>query len=201
MASVETYSQIDGDNLYNVKRVIVEELDPTTWDVKAGGTPLKISCDSTIGMEAEINEGEKKTLRDAEKIIAQAKDEDLLEALNLKLTTCRLPVELIPIVQGGTLRYSNQPGQDKKVIGYDAPKTKDGNKNKKYFKVTAYVENYDGEAVTNYVQFTFWKCKGSILSFDLKKEFFTPEFNIRATENTALDKPPYSFDYVDSLPV
>lgn len=200
MAGAETYSQIDGDNLYNVKRVIVEELDPTTWDVKTGGIPLKISCDSTIGMEPEINEGEKKTLRDTEKIIAQAKDEDLLEALNLKLTTCRLPVELIPIVQGGTLRYSAEDGQEKKVVGYDAPKTKDGNKNKKYFKVTAYVENYEGEAVINYVKFTFWKCKGSILSFDLKKEFFTPEFNIRATENTTLDKPPYSFDYVDSLP-
>lgn len=195
----ETYAQLEGDNLYNVKKVIIEELDPSTGSAKVSGEKVTISCDSTIGLEPEINEGEKKTLRDSTRIIAQAKEEDLLEAMNMKLTSCRMPIEILPIIQGGTLRKGTSENASR-IVGYDAPKSKDGNKNKKDFIVTAYVENYEGESVTNYVKFTFNKCRGSIMSFDLKKEFFTPEFNIRATENTKADKPIYSIDYVDVLP-
>lgn len=193
------FAQAGGDYLYNVVRVEIEELDPATMDVKADATKYVIDCDSEIGLDPEINEGKKTVLRDAKRILAQAKEEDLLEAMNLKLTTVKLPVAALPIIQGGVLRYD--ASEPKKIIGYDAPTMAEGATNKKYFRLSAYVENYEGESVINYVKFVFHKCRGKILKLDLKKEFFAPEFDVRGTENTKLKKPCYTFDYVDVLPV
>lgn len=192
-----SFAQEGGDILYNVKRVEIEELDPITMDVKADGKKHVISCDSEITLDPEINEGQKKVLRDSTHILAQAKEDDLLEAILLKLTTVKFPVEVVPIIQGGTLRYDTL--EKTKIVGYDAPTMSEG-ANKKYFKLTTYVANYEGENVLNYVQFTFPKCKGKIFKLDFKKEFFAPEFEVRATENTKLKKPAYSFDYIDVLP-
>lgn len=194
-----SFAQTGGDYLYNVVRVEIEELDPTTMDVKEGGEKYIIDCDSEIGLDPQINEGKKTVLRDAKRILAQAAEEDLLEAMNLKLTTVKFPAAVLPIIQGGTLRYD--ASEPKKVVGYDAPTMAEGATNKKYIKVSAYVENYEGESVINYVKFTFPKCRGKILKLDLKKEFFAPEFDVRATENTKLGKSCYSFDYIDALPV
>lgn len=191
-------AQSGGDVLYNVVRVDLEELDPATGDIKTGGKKFKLDCDSEIGLDPVINEGKKTVLRDSKKIIAQAAEEDLLEAMNLKLTSVKFPAEALAIIQGGTVR--TDATETTKVVGYDAPTMAEGASNKKYFKLTAYVENYQGEVVLNYVKFTFYKCKGKPIKFDLKKEFFAPEFDINATENTKLIKPIYSFDYVDKLP-
>lgn len=193
-----SFAQSGGDILYNVKRVEIEELDPATMDVKTDSKKYVISCDSEIALEPEINEGEKKVLRDSTHILAQAKDEDLLEAMNLKLTTVKFPVEVLPMIQGGTLRCDVT--EKTKIVGYDAPTMAEGVTNKKYFRLSAYVGNYEGENVLNYVKITFPKCRGKILKLDFKKEFFAPEFDVRATENTKLKKPAYSFDYVDALP-
>ncbi|WP_238884525.1 hypothetical protein [Clostridium sp. YIM B02551] len=193
-----SFAQDGGDFLYNVVRVDIEELDSTTFDVKTDGKKIKIDCDSEIGLDPQINEGKKNTLRDSKKILAQAEDEDLLEALGLKLTSVKFPVQAMPLVQGGTIRYDE--ADPNKIVGYDAATMAEGVANKRFLKVTAYVENYEGEAVLNYVKFTFWKCKGTPIKFDLKKEFFAPEFNLTAKENSKLKKPIYSIDYVDLLP-
>lgn len=193
-----SYAQIDGDILYNVKRVEIEELDMLTGDIKVAGQKFILSCDSEIGLDPEINEGKKQVLRDATRILAQTKEEDLLESMKLKLTSVKFPVAALPIIQGGTIRFD---ATDKlKIVGYDAPTMAEGSKNKKSFRLTAYVENYEGEAVVNYVKFSFWKCKGKPIKLDFKKDFFAPEFEITATENTKLKKSAYSFDYVDTLP-
>lgn len=194
-----SFAQTGGDYLYNVVRVEIEELDPATMDVKAEAIKHVIDCDSEIGLDPEINEGKKTVLRDAKRILAQAKEEDLLEAINLKLTTVKFQAKVLPIIQGGTLRFD---ATDKdKVVGYDAPTMTEGVTNKKYFKLSAYIENYEGENVLNYVKFTFPKCRGKVIKLDFKKEFFAPEFDVRATENTKLKKSAYSFDYIDALPV
>lgn len=197
----EVYAQADGDILYNVKRVEIEELDPATGAPPVS-SPKKfvISCDSEVGLEPEILEGEKKTLRDSTKLLAQAKEEDLFAAMNLKLTTCRFNPELLPMIQGGTLKMGTESNSSK-ITGYSAPTGEEATTNKKYFKTTIYIENREGDDIVNYIKFTFFKCRGSIMKFDFKKEFFAPEFDIRCTENKKLSKPIYDFDYVDALPV
>lgn len=191
-------AQVGGDYLYNVKRVMLEELDPATGDVKAGAEKHVIDCDSEVTIDPEINEGTKTVLRDSTKILAQAAQEDLLVAVNLTLTTVKFPAKVLPIIQGGMLRTDATTPTD--IVGYDAPTMAEGVANKKYFKLTIFVENYEGEAVFNYVQFTFPKCRGRIIGLTLNKEFTAPQFNIRATENSKLNKSVYSFDYIDALP-
>ncbi|MBU3195646.1 hypothetical protein KPL26_03075 [Clostridium algidicarnis] len=193
-----SFAQTGGDYLYNVVRVEIEELDPATMDVKKEAIKHVIDCDSEIGLDPEINEGKKTVLRDAKRILAQAKEEDLLEAINLKLTTVKFQAAVLPIIQGGILRYDLS--EPKKIVGYDAPTMTEGVTNKKYFKLSAYIENYEGENVLNYVKLTFPKCRGKVIKLDFKKEFFAPEFDVRATENTKLKKSAYSFDYIDALP-
>ena len=189
-------SQEGGDCLYNVVKVVLEEIDPATGNVK-DSSPIKVTidCDSEIALEPIILEGETKTLRDSKRILARAKEDDLLEGMKLTLTTVKFSPTALSLVQGGTVR-NGTVSHTNKIVGYDAPMMSEGGSNKKVFKMTAYCENRAGDDVVNYVKFTFWKCSGKPIGLELKKEFFAPKFEVTASENTKINKPSYSFDYV-----
>lgn len=201
MAIQVASAQTEGDILYNVVRVDIEEIDEATGNVKEGGETYTIKCDSEISIEAVINEGNKVTLRDSKKILARAEDEDLVEGYNLTLTTVKFPIAVIPIIQGGTLKKSTESGQTGKIIGYSAPTMAEGVTNKKYFRLTAYSENRLEDAIVNYAKVTFWRCKGKPVNLNLKKDFFAPQFDVKCTENAKINKSPYDIDYVAALPV
>lgn len=192
-------SQTGGDCLYNVVKVVLEEIDPATGNVKSS-SPIKVTidCDSEIALEPIILEGETKTLRDSKRILARAKEDDLLEGMKLTLTTVKFSPVALSMVQGGTVRKGSD-GHTDKIVGYDAPLMAEDGANKKLFKMTAYCENRAGDDIVNYVKFTFWKCSGKPIGLELKKEFFAPKMEVTATENTKIQKPSYSFDYVASL--
>lgn len=197
---VPAATQKDGDCLYNVVKVVLEEIDPATGNVKSE-TPIKvnINCDSEIALEPIILEGETKTLRDSKRILARAKEEDLLEGMKLTLTTVKFSPVALSLVQGGKVR-NGLSEHTEKIVGYDAPMMSEVSSSKKPFKMTAYCENRAGDDIVNYVAFTFWKCSGKPIGLELKKEFFAPKMEITATENTKINKPAYSFDYLDKLP-
>ena len=198
-AETPSYAQTNGDILYNVKRVILEELIIATGLVNPSGKKYVLECDSEIALEPMILEGESKVLRDSTKLLARAKEEDLIEGYKLTLTSVRFPVGAIPLIQGGTLTMG-QSDNVSKIAGYTAPKMAEGNVGKKPFKLTAYVENYDGDDIVNYVKFEFNKCKGKPFNLDLKKDFFAPVFEVTATENTKANKASFGFTYVTALP-
>lgn len=192
-------SQEGGDCLYNVVKVVLEEIDPKTGAVK-GSSPIKVTidCDSEIALEPIILEGETKTLRDSKRILARAKEDDLLEGMKLTLTTVKFSPTALALIQGGKVR-NGLTEHASKIVGYDAPMMSEGG-SKTPFKMTAYCENRAGDDIVNYVAFTFWKCSGKPIGLELKKEFFAPKMEVTATENTKINKPSYSFDYVDKLP-
>ncbi|MDM0478654.1 hypothetical protein QTH27_12785 [Clostridium perfringens] len=193
-------SQESGDCLYNVVKVVLEEIDPKTGAVKVA-SPIKVTidCDSEIALEPIILEGETKTLRDSKRILARAKEDDLLEGMKLTLTTVKFSPTALALVQGGKVR-NGETEHASKIVGYDAPMMSEGG-SKTPFKMTAYCENRAGDDIVNYVAFTFWKCAGKPIGLELKKEFFAPKMEVTASENTKIKKPAYSFDYVDKLPV
>lgn len=197
--AVTASAQTNGDCLYNVVRGVLEEIDPATGAAKVSGEKVTIDCDSEIALEPMILEGETKILRDSKRILARAKEEDLLEGMKLTLTTVKFSPPALAMVQGGTVRKGTE-GDTDKIVGYDAPMMAEGVDNKKLFKMTAYCENIAGDDIVNYVAFTFWKCKGKPIGLELKKEFFAPKMEVQATENTKISKPAYSFDYVAQLP-
>lgn len=188
------------DILYNIKKVIIEELDSATGSVKVGANPINITCDSEADIDPVVANGDEKVLRDDTHILAVARTDDLLYGYNLKLKNSTFDVGLAALIEGGTIRYSTEPGHEDEIVGYDSPMLKDGNTKIKEFRATIYVANYEGDDIKNYIKVVFNKCRGKSPKLTFKKDFYSPEFDIEARENTRANLPIRSIDYVDSLP-
>lgn len=188
------------DILYNIKKVVIEELDPATGLVKSGSTPIKITCDSEAEIDPVISKGEEKVLRSDTNILAVARTKDLIYGYNLKLKNNTFDIKLAALIEGGTIRYSTVVGHETEIVGYDSPMLEDGDSKIKDFKATIYVANYEGDNIKNYVKITLNKCSGNAPKMSLKKDFYAPEFDIDARENTKAGLPVKSIDYVSSIP-
>lgn len=70
----------------------------------------------------------------------------------------------------------------------------------KPFRMTLYVPNYVGDSIINYVKIILNNCTGNAPSMNLGKEFFAPEFNVKAREATKASLPIKSMEYVTVLP-
>ncbi|MBE6067766.1 MAG: hypothetical protein E7211_08750 [Clostridium lundense] len=186
------------DILYNIKKVVIEELDSATGLVKAGGKPINLTCDSEADIDPVVSKGDEKVLRDDNKILAVARTNDLIYGYDLKLTNNTFDVGLAALIEGGTIRYDDL--EPTKIVGYDAPMLADGDTKIKEFKTTMYIANYEGDAIKNYVKLTLNKCIGEAPKMSFKKDFYAPEFTIKARENTKARLTVKSIDYVDSLP-
>lgn len=186
------------DILYNIKKVVIEELDPATGLVKVGATPINLTCDSQADIDPVVSKGEEKVLRDDTHILAVARTNDLTYGYNIKLTNNTFDVGLAALIEGGTIRYDEV--ETTKVVGYDAPKLADGDTKVKEFKATMYIANYEGDNIKNYAKVTFNKCIGEAPKMSFKKDFYAPEFNIKARENTKANLTVKAIDYVDSIP-
>lgn len=185
-----------GDILYGIKKVVLSELDPTTGLIKAVNPIIcNVNTAEEADLEPVISEGEEEVLRTDEKILAIARTDDLLYGYNLKLKDNTFDVNVGSLIEGGTIRVDE--GQN--VIGYDSPKLADG-VTMKPFQAEIYVANYEGDSIKNYIKITLANCRGRAPKLGLKKEFFAPEFEIKARENTLANKPIKTVDYVDVLP-
>lgn len=184
------------DILYNVKKVVLTELDPATGLVKVAATPINITCDSDVDLDPVVSKGEEKVMRDDEKILAVARTQDLIYGYNLKMKNSTFDVEVASLIEGGEIRYDDV--EPTKIIGYDTPMLADG-VTMKPFKAEIYVANYEGDSIKNYVKITLNKCTGSAPKISFKKDFFAPEFEIDARENTLATLPIKSVDYVTTI--
>jgi len=184
------------DILYGIKKVVLTELDPATGIPKVGEP---IICNVSTAEEAELepvlSEGEEKVLRTDDKILAIARTPDLLYGYDLKLKDNTFDVNVASLIEGGTIRKD----EEQNIIGYDSPKLADG-ATIKPFKAEIYVANYEGDSIKGYVKVTLNNCIGKAPKLGFKKDFFAPEFEIKARENTKANLPIKSVDYVDTLP-
>lgn len=183
------------DILYGVKLVVLNELDPVTQNIKAGGVSCKVTTAESAELESVISNGEEKVLRDDTQILAIARTPDLLYGYTLKLTDNTFDVNVASLVEGGTIRRDGSNN----IIGYDSPKLADG-ATMKPFAADIYVANYEGDSIKNYTKITLNNCTGKAPKLTFKKDFFSPEFEIDAREATKAGKPIKSIDYVDALP-
>ncbi|KEH91683.1 hypothetical protein Z962_p0060 (plasmid) [Clostridium botulinum C/D str. BKT12695] len=186
-----------GEILYNVKKVVLTPLDETTGMPLKDGKLINIQCDSEAELDPEISQGQEKQLRDDEKILATASTPDLLYGYKLKLKNTTFELTVAALIEGGTIRYAKD--DPSKIVGYDTPMLDEGCKLKP-FKTEVYVANYEGEDIKNYAKITLNKCKGKAFKMAFKKDFFSPEFEIKCRENTKAKLPIKSVDFVDSLP-
>ena len=63
-----------------------------------------------------------------------------------------------------------------------------------------YVANYNGDSIDNYVKVTLNKCEGKFMNMSLGEEFYAPEFEVKARENTKAGLPIKEISIVESLP-
>lgn len=186
------------DILYGIKLVEIEELDPTTQLPKASGAKFRVDTAETAELEAITSEGTEDVKRNDTRILAIVRTPDLLYGYNLTFKDNTFDPEIMALVEGGTVKKAS--GATGAITGYDSPMLSAGAANMKPFRMTLYVPNYVGDSIINYVKIILNNCTGTAPSMNLGKEFFAPEFNVKAREATKASLPIKSMEYVTVLP-
>lgn len=183
------------DVLYGIKMGILEELDETTQlPPTSGGTTVSFTTAESAEMEPVVSEGEEEVKRTDDIILAIVSTPDLLYGYDITLTDNTFNVEMAALIEGGVV--TTNAGE---VTGYDTPALSDGCTTK-LFRLTLYVANYEGDSIKNYVKIVFNKCRGTAATMSIGKEFYAPEFSVKAREATKAGLKIRNITYVDALP-
>ena len=180
--------------LYGIKQAVITELG-ADGNAAAEGTVIKFKTAEQAELEPVMSEGDEEILRNAEQILAVVRTDDLLYGYDITLKDNLFDPAIAGLVAG----YQVTTGEDRAVEKIATPMMNDGCIAKE-FKLELYVANYEGDAIVNYAKVTFNKCKGKFPSMTLGNEFFAPEFEIKARENSKAKLPIKEITFVEELP-
>ena len=182
--------------LYNIKKVVLTELDPKTGAPKASdGVKATIQTAQKAELEPVLSEGEEDVLRAPDKILAVVRTDDLIYGYDVKLTDNTFSADVAGLVAGYKVTKGNGGQKDK----YATPMMTEGFTGKP-FKLDIYVANYSGDAIVDYAKVTLNKCIGKFPTMSIGDGFYAPEFEIKARENTKASLPIKEITFVDSIP-
>ena len=182
--------------LYNIEKVVLTELDPATGSPKkTGGVTTTISTAKEAKLSPVISEGAEEILRNATNILAVVREDDLLYGYDFTLTDNTFDIKAAQLVAG----YVKTTGESVGENDLQTPMMSAGNQGKP-FKAELYVANYQGDSIKNYCKITLNKCTGKFPEMTVGSEFYAPEFEIKARENTKAGLPIKSIAWVDTLP-
>ena len=182
--------------LYNIKKVVLTELDPKTGAPKASdGVKATIETAQKAELEPVLNEGEEDVLRAPDKILAVVRTDDLIYGYDVKLTDNTFSADVAGLVAGYKVTKGSSGQKDK----YATPMMTEGFTGKP-FKLDIYVANYSGDAIVDYAKVTLNKCIGKFPSMSIGDGFYAPEFEIKARENSAAKLPIKEITFVDEIP-
>lgn len=181
--------------LYNIKKVVLTELDPFKGTPKTDGVVAHIKTAQKAELEPVLSEGEEDILRSDTNILAVVRTDDLIYGYDVKLTDNQFDDKVAGLVAGYKVTAQSQPKAQK----LSTPMMSEGNVAKP-FKLEIYVANYSGDAIVNYAKVTLNKCTGKFPTMTVGDGFFAPEFEIKARENTAANLPIKEIEFVDTLP-
>lgn len=184
------------DVLYGVKLVVLEEIDPVTQLPVSNGVKCRINTAESAEMEPVLSEGEENVARTDDRILAIVNTPDLLYGYDLTLTDNTFDPSVAALIEGGVV----ETDENGNVIGYRSPFISEGSTNMKPFRALIYVANYEGDSIKNYVVITLNKCSGSAPGMNAAKEFYAPEYTIKAREATKAGLPIKGLSYVNALP-
>ena len=182
--------------LYNIKKVVLTELDPKTGAPKASdGVKATIQTAQKAELEPVLNEGEEDVLRAPDKILAVVRTDDLIYGYDVKLTDNTFSADVAGLVAG----YKVTKGEGGQKDKYATPMVSEGFTGKP-FKLDIYVANYSGDAIVDYAKVTLNKCIGKFPTMSIGDGFYAPEFEIKARENSAAKLPIKEITFVDEIP-
>ena len=185
------------DVLYGIKKVILTELDPLTQQPKLE-SPIKCTITTAESCELEpvVSEGSEEVARTEDKILAIVRTPDLLYGYDVTFKDNTFESTVTSLIGG--LKVT--PGDDEETEDtISTPMMSEGS-TMKPFRLEMYVANYEGDSIKNYVKITLNNCSGKAPKFSVGKEFYAPEFEIKAREATKAKLPIKTITYVDSLP-
>ena len=130
-------------------------------------------------------------------LIAQKPQVTTVTGNTLVITDNVFNPELIKILQGGTIKYSD--GEPTKVIGYTPPAVGSSDKGQ-VFDLMAYSAIYDAAGlIKGYERITYPNCQGVPVAFNSQDGAFrAPSYTINSAPNNG--QAPYDIDIVDTLP-
>lgn len=161
-------------------------------------TELALTTANQIAVTTATETQEKIPLIVKGVLIAQKPQETTVTGNTLVLTDNVFNPELVKILQGGTIKYSEE--DPKKVIGYTPPVVGSADKGE-VFELMAYSAIYNAAGIIQgYERITYPNCQGVPVSFNSQDGVFrAPEYTINSAPTNG--QAPYDIDIVDSLPV
>lgn len=184
------------DVLYGVKLVVLEEIDSITQLPVDNGVKCRINTAESAEMEAVTSEGDEEVARTDDRILAIVRTPDLLYGYDVTLTDNTFDAQVAALIEGGVIEKDASGN----ITGYRAPFISEGSTNMKPFRAMIYVANYEGDSIKNYVVITLNNCSGSAPGMNAAKEFYAPEYTIKAREASKAGLPIKSLSYVNELP-
>lgn len=179
--------------LYNIKKVVLTELDPTTGKPPVSdGVTATIKTAQKAELEPVLSEGDEDVLRSPEQILAVVRTDDLIYGYDITFTDNTFDAKAAELIAGYKIA-----GEDS-TAKWSTPMMNEGFTGKP-FKMDIYVANYSGDAIENYCKITLNKCIGKFPSMTVGDGFYAPEFNIKARENTKASLPIKEITFVDTL--
>ena len=181
--------------LYNIKKVVLTELDPKTGAAATSGVKATIETAQKAELEPVLSEGDEDVLRAPDKILAVVRTDDLIYGYDVKLTDNTFSADVAGLVAGYKVTKGSNSQKDK----YATPMMTEGFTGKP-FKLDIYVANYSGDAIVDYAKVTLNKCIGKFPTMSIGDGFYAPEFEIKARENSAAKLPIKEITFVDEIP-
>lgn len=130
-------------------------------------------------------------------LIAQKPQVTTVTGNTLVITDNVFNPELVKILQGGTIKYSES--EPTKVVGYTPPVVGSSDKGT-VFDLMAYSAIYDAAGlIKGYERITYPNCQGVPVAFNSQDGVFrAPSYTINSAPNNG--QAPYDIDIVDALP-
>ena len=178
--------------LYGIKKAVVTELDATTGLALEGGVVATIKTAEEASLSPVLSEGAEEILRNDTNILAIVRTDDLLYGYDFTFKDNQFDLNSAQLLGG----FVVEEGEETVV---KTPMLRDGGLARP-FKMELYVASYDMDAIVGYAKITLNKCFGKFPEVTIGKEFFAPEFEVKARENSAAGLPILQIEEVAELP-
>ena len=178
--------------LYGIKKAVLTELDATTGLAKESGIVASIKTAEEASLSPVFSEGAEEILRNDTNILAIVRTDDLLYGYDFTFKDNQFDLDSAQLLGG----YVVEEGDN---VVVKTPMLAEGSV-PRAFRMELYVANYEMDAIVGYVKITLNKCFGKFPEMTIGKEFFAPEFEVKARENSAANLPILSMEEVEELP-
>ena len=178
--------------LYGIKKAVLTELDASTGLVKESGVKATIKTAEEASLSPVLSEGAEEILRNDTNILAVVRTDDLLYGYDFTFKDNQFDLNSAQLLGGLVVEEGDS-------VVVKTPMLSEGSVLRP-FKMELYVANYEMDAIVGYAKITLNKCFGKFPEISIGKEFFAPEFEVKARENSAANLPIFSIEEVEELP-